>query len=178
MSQPPSRPSVAAAATVAAAGPDRTRRGRRQALAAVALAALAAATFPARAFEPGEIAIATRDGTRHRFTIELAATPEDRARGLMFRERMAPDHGMLFDFRRVEPVTMWMRNTVLPLDMLFIAPDGRITGIAADTVPYSEAIIPSPGPVRAVLELNAGTARRLGIRTGDRVLHPIFGGAG
>jgi uncharacterized membrane protein (UPF0127 family) len=92
----------------------------------------------------------------------------------MFRESMDPDHGMLFDFHAVAPVSMWMRNTILSLDMLFIGEDGQIKGIAANTVPYSETVISSPGPVRAVLELNAGSAERLRITTGDRVRHPIF----
>jgi uncharacterized membrane protein (UPF0127 family) len=81
---------------------------------------------------------------------------------------------MLFDFERAEPVTMWMKNTYLPLDMLFIRPDGTVSRIAADTEPLSTAIIPSGGPVSAVLELNAGTAAKLGIQVGDRVEHPLF----
>jgi uncharacterized membrane protein (UPF0127 family) len=152
---------------------DRTCGSLRQALAA-ALLVLALALGSALAFEPGSLTIETRDGQAHRFTIELAASPADRSKGLMFRESMAADHGMLFDFHAEAPVSMWMRNTVLPLDMLFIGQDGRIRKIAADTVPFSEAIISSPGPVRAVLELNAGTARRLGLAEGDRVRHPIF----
>ncbi|HEX6979549.1 MAG TPA: DUF192 domain-containing protein, partial [Alphaproteobacteria bacterium] len=84
------------------------------------------------------------------------------------------DAGMLFDFKRDQPVSMWMRNTRIPLDMLFIARDGRIVNIAQRTVPFSEATIQSKGAVRAVLELNGGTAQRLGIRPGDTVRHPIF----
>ena len=95
----------------------------------------------------------------------------------MFRDAMAPDHGMLFDFEEDQPVAMWMRNTRIPLDMVFIDRAGRVAGVAPDAVPYSEAVIPSPGPVRAVLELNAGTARRLGIGPGDLVRHPMFGTA-
>ena len=97
-----------------------------------------------------------------------------RSRGLMFRRSMAPDHGMLFDFERDEPVTMWMKNTYLPLDMVFIRPDGTISRIAADTEPLSTTIIPSGSPVVAVLELNAGTAAKLGIKAGDRIEHPLF----
>jgi uncharacterized protein len=82
---------------------------------------------------------------------------------------------MLFDFGEDQPVSMWMRNTLIPLDMVFVEASGRIAGVAPDAVPLSERVIPSPGPVRAVLELNAGTARRLGIRRGDTVLHPLFG---
>lgn len=92
----------------------------------------------------------------------------------MFRRGMPADHGMLFDFATEQPVAFWMKNTPLPLDMIFIDAQGTVAGIAADTVPFSEAPIPSPVPVRAVLEVNAGTAARLGIAVGDRVRHPIF----
>jgi hypothetical protein len=81
---------------------------------------------------------------------------------------------MLFDFKTDRPVAMWMRNTRIPLDMLFIARDGRVANIAERAVPFSEQTIPSAGPVRAVLELAGGTASRLGIKPGDRVVHPMF----
>ncbi len=110
----------------------------------------------------------------HRFSVEVMRTDADRSRGLMYRRSMAADHGMLFDFERTEPVSMWMKNTYLSLDMLFIRADGLIARIAAETEPLSTAIIPSGEPVLAVLELNAGTAARLGLRTGDRVEHPLF----
>ena len=84
------------------------------------------------------------------------------------------DQGMLFDFGRIEPVAMWMQNTYLPLDMLFIRADGTIARIAANTEPLSTRTIPSGEPVLAVLELNAGTAAKLGIKPGDRVEHPVF----
>lgn len=122
------------------------------------------------------LVIQTASGA-HRFQIELADTPEKRSLGLMHRRSMPANAGMLFDFKSDEPVAMWMRNTIIPLDMLFIARDGRIVNIAARTVPFSETGIPSKGPVRAVLELNAGTASRLGIKPGDRVTHPIFASA-
>ena len=93
----------------------------------------------------------------------------------MFRENLAADAGMLFDFGSSEKVAMWMKNTLIPLDMLFIKPGGIIANIASGTTPLSLAPVPSNGPVRGVLELKAGTAARLGIRPGDRVLHPIFG---
>lgn len=115
-------------------------------------------------------------GQRHRFMVELADTDERRMIGLMFRTQMAPDAGMLFDFKRDEPVAMWMRNTLIPLDMLFIARDGRIVNIGERAVPRSETTIMSQGPVRFVLELNGGTAARLGIRAGDRVEHAAIRG--
>lgn len=111
---------------------------------------------------------------RHTFQVEIADTPDSRARGLMFRRSMPADQGMLFDFERVQPVSMWMRNTYIPLDMLFIDADGTIVRIARDTEPLSERTIPSGEPVLAVLELNASTTRRLGIEAGDRVEHPLF----
>jgi uncharacterized protein len=112
---------------------------------------------------------------RFAFDVELALTPEHQARGLMFRTELAADRGMLFDFGEQRPVSMWMRNTYIPLDMLFIESDGRIARIAARTVPLSEQTIASGVPVRAVLELRGGVTDLLGIREGDRVLHPIFG---
>lgn len=120
------------------------------------------------------LSIVTQGGQRHAFEVEVARNDSDRAQGLMFRRSMAPDHGMLFDFGKVEPVSMWMQNTYLPLDMLFIRADGTIERIAANTEPLSTRTIPSGGPVLGVLELNAGTAARLGIKAGDRVEHPIF----
>lgn len=119
------------------------------------------------------LVIETASG-EHAFDVELADTDAKRQRGLMFREELAADTGMLFDFAPPRRVSMWMRNTPLPLDMLFIAADGRIAHIAANTVPYSEAIITSPMPVAAVFEVNAGTAARLGIAVGDVVRHPLF----
>ena len=148
---------------------------RRQVLALLLLAAAAFLVQPARAFEPGTLAIHSHDGTVHNFMIELARTPDERAQGLMFRKEMDPQAGMLFDFGEEQPIAMWMKNTFIPLDMLFIGSQGEITGIAAGAEPQSETTIPSPGPIRAVLELNAGTAQRLGIGVGDRVEHPIFG---
>ena len=117
-----------------------------------------------------------RSGAReHRFSVEIARTPREHSQGLMFRRRMAADAGMLFVYDPPRPVSMWMRNTYLPLDMLFIAPDGRISRIVERTVPLSEENIPSRGTVRAVLELNAGTASRLGIKPGATVRTPAIG---
>ena len=120
------------------------------------------------------LSISTQGGQKQTFKVEVARNDADRAQGLMFRRSMPADQGMLFDFARVEPVSMWMQNTYLPLDMLFIRPDGTIARIAANTEPLSTRTIPSGEPVLAVLELNAGTASKLGIKPGDRVEHPIF----
>jgi uncharacterized membrane protein (UPF0127 family) len=120
------------------------------------------------------LAIVSQGGQRHSFQVEVARNEADRAQGLMFRRSMPADRGMLFDFGRVEPVAMWMQNTYLPLDMLFIRPDGTVARIAANTEPLSTRTIPSGEPVLAVLELNAGTAARLGIKAGDRIEHSLF----
>jgi hypothetical protein len=128
----------------------------------------------AQALDPGELVIDTPRG-QHRFTIELADTPEERSRGLMYRRSMQPNHGMLFDFQVEQPVAFWMKNTPLPLDMLFIDATGTVLQIAADTVPFSETPVPSEQPVQAVLELNAGISKKLGIAPGAVVRHPIFG---
>jgi uncharacterized protein len=116
-------------------------------------------------------------GGEHRFTVELALSDEEKSRGLMFRERMAPDEGMLFDFGRDAPVAMWMQNTILPLDMVFIRSNGTVARVAENTTPFSTETIPSREPVRYVLELNAGTARRIGLARGDRVRHVLLGDA-
>lgn len=127
-------------------------------------------------FDHGELTIETAAGERHSFTIEIARTVAQRARGLMFRESMPPDAGMLFLYPAEQQIRMWMKNTLIPLDMLFVASDGRILEIAERTEPLSEEIIASSGAARAVIELNGGTAERLGIRPGDRVRHALLGG--
>ncbi len=108
------------------------------------------------------------------FNVEMAVTWRERAQGLQRRHYLAPDAGMLFDFGKSEPVVMWMKDTPLPLDILFITADGRILSIAERTRPLSTEMIPSRWPVRAVLEVNAGTVARHHILPGDRVIHPIF----
>ncbi len=109
------------------------------------------------------------------FKVEIADDPDEREQGLMFRHELAPDHGMLFDSGDVEQVIyMWMKNTYIPLDMLFITRDGRIVRIAENTEPRSERIISSSVPVRSVLEVPGGTAARLHIKVGDRVKFPLF----
>ncbi|MEZ5840651.1 MAG: DUF192 domain-containing protein [Hyphomicrobiales bacterium] len=123
--------------------------------------------------DTGHLTLVTDSG-RHVYEVELALTPEAQARGLMFRREMAPDHGMLFDFHESREAHFWMRNTYLPLDMIFITADGHVYRIAANTEPLSERIVPSNGPVRAVLELNAGAAEAIGLKPGDVVEHPVF----
>jgi uncharacterized membrane protein (UPF0127 family) len=123
------------------------------------------------------LSIITRDGKRHDFQVEMALTGEQQTTGLMFRTSVPADGGMLFDWGTPRDSSMWMRNTVSPLDMLFINADGTIRRIAEDTVPGSLAVIESHGPVRATLELAAGTAKRLDIRIGDKVQSRIFGNA-
>lgn len=145
-------------------------------LGAAAVAAGVAAQAPVD-FKHSTLSIETADGVRHPFDIELALTQAQQTQGLMFREHLAADAGMLFYHRHDTVATMWMRNTILPLDMLFIAADGRIVDIVERTVPQSLTTISAGRPVRAVLEVNAGTARRLAIHTGDRVIHPLFGDA-
>lgn len=130
--------------------------------------------LPVLAAEPGSLTIRTADGKDHVFTIELARTDAEREYGLINRSSMAADHGMLFDFGTDQAIFMWMKDTLIPLDMLFIDRTGRIAGIAARAVPMSTEVIASPGPVRAVLELNGGTSDRLGIAVGDRVDYPLF----
>lgn len=115
------------------------------------------------------LTVTTEDGTEHLFQVEIAATPDERGRGLMFRDELADDHGMLFVFPRRERIAMWMRNTKIPLDMLFITDDGRISQIHERAVPYSEATVSSRRRVRYVLELAGGTADRLGIEKGALV---------
>lgn len=144
----------------------------RPAFPALVILVLIAGAAYAQALE--SLSIAIQGGQRQTFRVEVARNDADRAQGLMFRRSMPADQGMLFDFGRVEPVSMWMQNTYLPLDMLFIRADGTIARIAANTEPLSTRTIPSGEPVLSVLELNAGTAARLGIKPGDRVEHPIF----
>ena len=118
--------------------------------------------------------IVSKNGV-HVFAVEIARTDEERARGLMYRKELADGRGMLFDFVPDQEVRMWMKNTYISLDMIFITGDGRILRIAEGAEPLSDRLIPSGGPVRAVLEVIAGTARKEGIAPGDRVTGSIFG---
>ena len=119
------------------------------------------------------VEIVGRNGI-HVFAVELAVNDEQRARGLMYRRELPEGRGMLFDFMREQEISMWMQNTYIPLDMIFIRGDGRILRIAENTEPLSTRVISSGGPARAVLEVIGGTAKKLGIAPGDRVGHPIF----
>jgi uncharacterized membrane protein (UPF0127 family) len=119
------------------------------------------------------VTVQTAEGL-HVFRVELADEPHERSRGLMFRKSLPEDGGMLFDNGEVKMMAMWMKNTFIPLDMIFISNEGRIVTIVENTTPFSTDTISSGLPVRAVLEVRGGTAARLGIRPGDRVEHPMF----
>jgi uncharacterized membrane protein (UPF0127 family) len=135
-----------------------------------------ASAAPIAAQQLQQLEIASKSGV-HIFGVEMAVTPDEQARGLMFRRELPDMQGMLFDFHREQPTSFWMKNTYISLDMIFIRGDGRIMRIEENTVPLSEALVPASGPVtvRAVLEVIAGTAKKLGLAPGDRVKHPIFG---
>ncbi len=139
----------------------------------LALVSLLLGAWQTHAADSQTLEIVSKNGV-HVFAVELAVTDEERARGLMFRREVPEGHGMLFDFKRDQEVSMWMENTYVPLDMIFIRADGRIARIAENTEPLSRRIISSGGPVRAVLEVVAGTARKLGLAPGDKVAHPMF----
>lgn len=138
--------------------------------------AAAAPTGPQPPLPTSSLTIDTARGPVH-FTVEVAADSTSRERGLMFRRHLGPNAGMLFDFHRPVMVSFWMKNTILPLDMLFIRADGTISTIHANAVPYSETPIPAAEPIRAVLEINGGRARALDIEPGDLVHDQIFGNA-
>ncbi len=131
---------------------------------------------PLSAFARSELKIETRGGVQ-RFHVWIADSQPRRGQGLMFVKRLARGKGMLFVYSDAQSVSMWMKNTLIPLDMLFIAADGRITRIARDTQPLSLATISSLGAVTGVLEIGGGESERLGIEVGDRVLHPEFSAA-
>jgi hypothetical protein len=126
-------------------------------------------------FERSEAVVLTRQGPV-RFEVELATTPKQREQGLQHRQHLRAYEGMLFVFDDVAPVYMWMKNTMIPLDMIFVAADGRIINIVERTTPLSLATVPSAGPAKGVLEVVGGTARRFGIRSGDRIVHPLLAG--
>jgi uncharacterized membrane protein (UPF0127 family) len=150
----------------------RMRCGRLVGRVLAVVLAVAAADF-GNAAELQTLEIASKTGV-HVFQVEMAITPEEKEHGLMFRRELPDGQGMLFDFQFDQNVAFWMKNTYIPLDMLFIRADGRILRIAENTEPFSERNIPSGGPVRAVLEVIGGTAKKLGIAAGDRVGGSIF----
>lgn len=119
--------------------------------------------------------IVTKSGVQV-FSVEMATTEQEKETGLMYRKELADGKGMLFDFSPEQQISMWMKNTYIPLDMIFIRADGRILRIAENTEPLSTKIISSGGPAKGVLEVIAGTAKKYGIAAGDRVAHPLFNG--
>jgi len=131
-------------------------------------------TFPRLA--RSELQIATNSGL-HPFKVWIADDDQSRERGLMFVRSLPADHGMLFLFERPQYAAFWMKNTYLSLDMIFIAADGTVVNIAADTTPLSLDPVQSAAPVKAVLELPAGTSQRIGLKAGARIRHPAFAAA-
>ncbi|HUC50943.1 MAG TPA: DUF192 domain-containing protein [Xanthobacteraceae bacterium] len=129
---------------------------------------------PARAAGTATIEIVSGTGV-HAFSVELATNDAERERGLMYRKSLPEGHGMLFDFGYPQPTAFWMHNTYIPLDIIFIAADGHIVRIAENAKPMDDTLIPSGGLVRGVLEVSGGTARKLGIKAGDRVTGSFFG---
>lgn len=116
-----------------------------------------------------ETLVINSSGTQHEFKVEVVDTNESRAKGLMFREHLDPNEGMLFDFHKVAPVAFWMRNTLIPLDMLFIKADGEIAHIHENAVPHDETAVPSRFPVQFVLEIAGGRSAKLGLKAGDTI---------
>jgi uncharacterized membrane protein (UPF0127 family) len=141
---------------------------------AVALTAALLCAAVAIAGERSPLTVETASG-RHVFQVEIADTDSERAVGLMHRRELAADRGMLFDFDREQPVAMWMQNTFVPLDMAFIRADGTVHRVENDTTPLSTRSIESGVDVRYVLEVPAGTARRIGLTRGSKIIHPIIG---
>ena len=144
-------------------------------------AGLMALFSPARAqqlatFSKSKLVIETAKG-KFPFDIELALTPPQMEQGLMFRRSLAADAGMLFDYGDPQPIAMWMKNTLIPLDMIFIGKDGKVVDFRERAVPMSLDTIEPRVPARAVLEVNAGTVSRLGLKVGDTVHHAFFGNA-
>lgn len=127
--------------------------------------------------DDSRLLIKSRNGD-HAFTVEVVDTPEGRSKGLMFREQLAPDAGMLFDFKESREVGFWMRNTFIPLDMLFITHDGVIARIHVNARPHDTTSIPSGEPVEFVLEVPGGRTVELGIAAGDKVEHPRIADGG
>jgi uncharacterized membrane protein (UPF0127 family) len=148
----------------------------RRALLVALLAGGLVAGDPAAAKPPARLEtleIVTGKG-RARFQVEIAATPAEQKRGLMFRKALAPDRGMLFTYAKPQPAAFWMKNTLIPLDIIYIAPNGRVLSIARNARPHDETPIASGGMILGVLEIAGGRAAQLGVLPGDRVVHRIF----
>lgn len=141
-------------------------------VAASAFTHIAEDTKPQKTLEKADLSIISADGKDHKFSVELARTPEEQAKGEMFRTSIPEDGGMLFVWDSARPVRMWMRNTIVPLDMVFINEKGIIISIAENTVPYSEAVIPSRGIAAYTLELVGGSTQKKKIFVGDKVVCP------
>lgn len=129
-----------------------------------------------RIFRRSTLQIATPDARLHHFNIWIADDDQRRARGLMFIKQLGQDDGMLFIYPQVQPVAMWMKNTYVPLDMLFVGADGKVIRVVEKTKPLSLETIESGGPALGVVELPGGTAARLKITKGAQVMHPAFAG--
>lgn len=143
---------------------------------AMTLAAPAMAQEPEAEAVDESVAVIHSGEESHSFTVEIADDDAERSRGLMFREELAPDAGMLFDFLDERPVAFWMQNTLIPLDMIFIKADGTIARVHAEAVPMDRTSVPSGEPVRFVLEIPGGRAAELGIEAGDTLEHSRVGG--
>jgi uncharacterized membrane protein (UPF0127 family) len=150
-------------------------RAPRWIVAAAVIALCAFAGSSAQAASVQTLEIVTKNGVQV-FSVEMATTEQEKETGLMYRKQLEDGKGMLFDFSPGQQVSMWMKNTYISLDMIFIRPDGRILRIAENTEPLSTKIIPSGGLAKGVLEVIAGTAKKYGIEPGDRVAHPLFNG--
>ena len=142
-------------------------------LIAISAAPLTSTAYAAAKMRVETVVIKTATG-EYSFEAEIADTPQHKSQGLMRRPLMDADRGMLFDNGDDREMNMWMKNTILALDMIFITKDGTVARIAKNTVPFSETIIPSGQPVRGVLELNAGIADKIGLKPGDKVEHAMF----
>jgi uncharacterized protein len=151
----------------------RCGRGRLMWLIAALGAAVSLYAYGAQAASIQPLEIVTRSGVQV-FSVEMATTEEEKTTGLMYRKELPDGKGMLFDFSPEQQISMWMKNTYISLDMIFIRADGRILRIAENTEPHSTKIISSGGLAKGVLEVIAGTAQKYGIQPGDRVAHPLF----
>lgn len=142
--------------------------------AALLILTVAFSASPAFAGCSDDVAELRWDGGSARFRVEIADSPEERARGLMYRESMSSGAGMLFIFDRPREVGFWMKNTLIPLDMLFVEPDGRVAKVHENAIPHDETLIPGGANIAYVLEINGGLARRLGISEGAELRHPAM----